>query len=129
MTRPRAADDFEVIRSRVKTLQRIYQDNGDSIPAVNPKGARYMTQFGNTIAEQRAGLAAKLCKGPWGLSASYVWQCLLGERPFSPTLADAIADALGLDAADRAELHRAAARDRDRGTATRAERARCVCAR
>ena len=56
MTRPRAADDFEAIRSRVKTLQRIYQDNGDSIPAVNPKGARYMTQFGNTIPEQRAGL-------------------------------------------------------------------------
>lgn len=75
---------------------------------------KYKTAFGEALAEQlerRQVTQSELAKAA-NVSNTYANHTMAGRKSASPQWADLVADVLKLSDKERAELHRAAARDK-----------------
>lgn len=79
--------------------------------AEEERRARLRTAFGRALSARLPRGAQTKLAATLGVHSSYISNVFRGHKPASPRFVEATADALGVDDATRAELHRAAAID------------------
>ena len=79
----------------------------------NPDAKKFATEFGAALSKQLAkrGTNQRTLASGIGSSPSYVNHLLAGRKAVYASTVNSISDTLDLTAAERVELHRAAAKD------------------